>query len=125
LPGGPNPTICFNLGNVLSAMGRKEQAVERYYQVVELDRADADAWNKLGVVLADLGHTREAIAALERVLAIDADYADAHYNLADLLDETGQEPDAAAHWRAYAAMDHCGAWATHARQRLNASSCCH
>jgi tetratricopeptide (TPR) repeat protein len=123
LLGGPNPTICFNLANVLNAMGHKEQAVERYCQVVELNRTDVDAWNNLGVVLADLGRTREAIAALEQVLAIDWDYADAHYNLADLLDETGQETEAAAHWVSYAAKDHCGAWAMHARERLNASGC--
>jgi len=123
LLGGPNPTICFNLANVLNAMGQKEQAVERYYQVVELNRVDVDAWNNLGVVLADLGHTREAIAAMEQVLAIDTDYADAQYNLADLLDETGHETEAAAHWRAYAAKDHSGAWAMHARARLNASGC--
>jgi tetratricopeptide (TPR) repeat protein len=122
LLGGPNTTICFNLANVLNAIGRKDQAVERYYQVVELDRADVDAWNNLGVVLADVGRTREAIAALKQVLAIDWDHADAHYNLADLLDETGQESEAAAHWRAYAAKDHCGARAMHARERLNASA---
>ena len=123
LLGGPDPTICFNLANVLNAMGQKEQAVERYYQVLELNRADVDAWNNLGVVLADLGHTREAIAAMEQVLAIDTDYADAHYNLADLLDETGQETEAAAHWLAYAEKDHRGTRARHARQRLNASRC--
>jgi tetratricopeptide (TPR) repeat protein len=121
LLGGPNPTICFNLANVLNAMGKKQQAVERYYQAVELDRADVDAWNNLGVVLADLGQTCEAIAAMEQVLAIDRDNANAHYNLADLLDETGDEAQAAAHWRAYAAKDPCGAWAMHARERLNAS----
>jgi TPR repeat len=36
------------------------RAVERYYQAVELDRADVDAWNNLGVVLAELGRTSEA-----------------------------------------------------------------
>jgi tetratricopeptide (TPR) repeat protein len=123
LLGGPNPTICFNLANVLNALGRKEQAVERYHQVVEFNRADVDAWNNLGVVLADLGRTREAIAALEHVLAVDRDYADAHYNLADLLDETGHETEAAVHWHAYAAKDHMGAWAMHARERLNARGC--
>jgi Tfp pilus assembly protein PilF len=34
---GPDPEVCFNLGNVLHALGRKEQAAERYRQVVELD----------------------------------------------------------------------------------------
>jgi tetratricopeptide (TPR) repeat protein len=120
LLGGPNPTICFNLANALNAMGQKEQAVERYYQAVELNRTDVDAWNNLGVVLSDLGRTREAIAAMEQALAIDRDYADAHYNLADLLDESAEEIEATAHWRAYAAKDPCGAWATHARERLNA-----
>jgi len=123
LMGGPNPTICFNLANVLSAAGKKEQAVERYYQAVELNRGDADAWNNLGVVLAELGRTREAITAFKQVLAIDHDYADAHYNLADLLDEMGQEIEAAAHWHVYAAKFVDGAWALHARKRLNASEC--
>jgi tetratricopeptide (TPR) repeat protein len=120
LLGGPDPTICFNLANVLNAMGQTEQAVERYYQAVELNRADVDAWNNLGVVLADLGRGREAIAAMEQALAIDNDYMNAHYNLADLLDETGHQTEAAAHWRTYAAKDRCGAWAMHARERLNA-----
>jgi hypothetical protein len=121
LLGGPNPTICFNLANALYAMGHKEQAVERYYQVVELNRIDVDAWNNLGVVLADLGRSREAKVALEQVLAIDREHADAHYNLADLLDESGHETDATAHWQAYVANDHDGAWAMHARHRLNAA----
>jgi tetratricopeptide (TPR) repeat protein len=123
LLGGPNPTICFNLANVLTAMGQKERAVERYFQVVELNPADMDAWNNLGVVLAALGRTREALAALEQVLAIDADYADVHYNLADLLDETGHETEAAVHWHAYSAKDDSGPWARHARERLNARGC--
>src|SRR5262245_8202101 len=42
LMGGPNSTTCFNLANVLNAMGNKEQAAERYYQAVELNRGDAD-----------------------------------------------------------------------------------
>jgi len=120
LLGGPNPTICFNLANVLNATGNQEQAVERYYQAVELNRGDADAWNNLGVVLAELGRTREAITAFKRVLAIDINYADAHYNLADLLDETGHEREAAGHWRAYVATDDSGAWAMYARERLSA-----
>jgi len=121
LLGGPNPTICFNLANVLNAMGQKQQAVERYYQVVELNHEDVDAWNNLGVVLADLGHTREAKSAMEQVLAIDKDHSDAHYNLADLLDETGHKTEAAAHWLAYLAKDKSGPWAVHARQRLDGS----
>jgi tetratricopeptide (TPR) repeat protein len=119
--GGPNPAICFNLANVLNAHGKKQQAVERYYQAVELNCMDADAWNNLGVVLSDLGQTGEAIAAFKQALAIDSDNADAQYNLADLLDETGHETEATIHWRAYSAKDHNSRWATHARERLNAS----
>jgi tetratricopeptide (TPR) repeat protein len=101
-------------------LGKKEQAVERYYQAVELDCKDVDAWNNLGVVLADLGHKREAIAAFEQTLAIEQDYAEAHYNLADLLDESGRQAEAAAHWRAYSAND-WDVWTAYARERLTAS----
>jgi hypothetical protein len=43
--------------------------------------------------------------------------------LVDLLNETGQETEAAGHWGAYDAKDHTGAWAMHARERLNAGGC--
>ena len=48
LLGGPDPTICFNLANVLNAMGQKEQAVERYYQVLELNRDRRGRLEQLG-----------------------------------------------------------------------------
>ena len=39
------------LANVLYASGQREQALERLYHVLELDRNFAEAWNNLGVLL--------------------------------------------------------------------------
>jgi tetratricopeptide (TPR) repeat protein len=119
LAGGPDRDTSFNLANVLYAMGRKAEAVERYYQVVELDRNCVYGWNNLGVVLAELQRADEAKAAFERAIEIDRDYADAYFNLADLLEDMGNEEAALGYWRTYLRLDHRSRWAAYANQRTN------
>jgi tetratricopeptide (TPR) repeat protein len=118
--GGASPNVCFNLANALYCLGKKEQALERYYQAVEGDHEFTEAWNNLGALLADCGRTEEAVTALEQALALNPQYADAHYNLADLLEDTGRSADALEHWQAYVAQDQQSEWGRHARGRLAA-----
>ncbi|HYV37631.1 MAG TPA: tetratricopeptide repeat protein [Gemmataceae bacterium] len=120
LRGGPNSVICFNLANVLYRLGNKEQAVERYYQAVELDRSFAEAWNNLGIVLGEVGKHSDAIFAFERAISLSPGYADARYNLADLLDSIGDLAGAASQWQSYLAQDCQSKWAKYARERLTA-----
>ena len=118
LVGGPNAEIVFNLANVLHGLDQREEAVERYYQAVELDQAFVAAWNNLGVVLQELQRIPEALSAFEKALALSPEYADARFNLADLLEEIGRESDARPHWKAYLRNDRQTPWARYARTRL-------
>lgn len=118
LAGGPEPEICFNLGNTLYGLGRVEQAAERFRQAVELDGAYVEAWNNLGNVLWDLDETDCAIRAYQRALEIEPGYADVHYNLAEILHEKGFAGEARLHWRAYLDQDPRSQWADHVRSRL-------
>jgi tetratricopeptide (TPR) repeat protein len=117
---GPNPECSFNLANLLYTQGRKPESAERFYQVVELDRTHAEAWNNLGTVLVDLRRLEEAKAAYEK--AIGLGYADAHYNLADLLADLGDEDQARKHLQAYLQQDQHSRWARYARARLEKRS---
>lgn len=116
--GGPDIAICFNLANVLYALGQKAASAERFRQVTEIDPEFVEAWNNLGNVLAELGEREEAIASVRRAVEIDPSYADAQYALADLLDEAGRPEEAKPHWRAYLALEAHGPHADYARGRL-------
>lgn len=115
---GPDPQICFNLGNALYAHREQAAALERFRQAVELDPSFCEAWLNLGNVLCEAGDRVEALRAFQRALAIDPDYADAHYSLADALEELGRNAEAMRHWRAYLAGEAYGEWADYARSRL-------
>lgn len=120
LSGGADPVACFNLANVLYALGRKSEAAERFAISVELNPECAEAWNNLGIVLSELKRSGEAKVALQR--AIDLGHADAHYNLADLLEENGQSREAESSWRAYLQSDQTSPWASYAKKRLKRPS---
>jgi tetratricopeptide (TPR) repeat protein len=116
--GGPDPVICFNLGNVLYQSGQVGQAAERFRQAIELDHAFTEAWNNLGNALLDLGETDAAIAAFERAVTLAPDYGDAHYNLADALQQVERFSEARIHWKAFLRVSPSGEWADYARRCL-------
>jgi tetratricopeptide (TPR) repeat protein len=119
LLGAPDPEACFNLANVLYALGEKHQAAEQFREAVKIDPGFLEAWNNLGTVLGDLGQQEEAVEALRRALQLHPLYADAHYNLADILDQLGRAKEALPHWQAYARSDPTSRWGKYARQRLD------
>jgi tetratricopeptide (TPR) repeat protein len=116
---GPDAQVCFNLGNVLSALGRHEAAIERFRQAVELNANYVEAWNNLGTTLVEANQREEAIAAFAAALAHAPCYADALYNMADTLEELGRDNEAVRYWRAYLACDSSGPWADYARKRIS------
>jgi tetratricopeptide (TPR) repeat protein len=117
---GPDAELCFNLGNVLFALGRKEQAVERCRQAVELDPHYPEAWNNLGGVLEELNQIPEAMDAYRRAITLNPQYADPYHNLADLLDQMGETKEAQRLWRVYLRLDPQGQWAEYAKRRIAA-----
>jgi tetratricopeptide (TPR) repeat protein len=116
LIGGANAATAFNLANVLSAWGKNEAALERYYQALELDPGYANAWNNLGGVLMELHQFDKAIGAYRR--AIELGYPDGQFNLASLLEQIGKVDEARGHWQAYLMLDPDSPWGRLAAQRL-------
>lgn len=116
--GGPDPQLCFNLGNVLARSGEHAAAAERFSQAVELEPSYAEAWNNLGTVLTELQRSEEALAAYRAAVAADPNYSDARYSLADLLEERGEVLEARSHWQAFLRLEPSGQWANYARRRL-------
>jgi tetratricopeptide (TPR) repeat protein len=119
---GPDAKLCFNLANVLYALGQRGQAVERFRQAVELDHDFAEAWNNLGNALTEMDERDEAIEAYLRALEAQPLYANARYNLADTLEDLGRHSEARPHWQAYLRLEPIGAWADYARKRLAKSA---
>jgi tetratricopeptide (TPR) repeat protein len=115
---GPDADACFNLGNVLYALGDTPAAAERFRQAAELDPDRADAWFNLGNVLAESGEANEAAYAYRLAAEADPAYADARAELADTLDRLGNSSAAQVHWRAYLELEPQGPWADYARRRL-------
>lgn len=118
---GSDPEVCFNLANALYASRQIDAAIERYHEATCMDPVFLEAWNNLGNALAEQGRRREAIAALQHAVAIDPDYSDAQYSLADVLEVAGAAEQARPHWEAYLSLEPAGAWADHARDRLQIS----
>jgi tetratricopeptide (TPR) repeat protein len=116
--------VAFNLGNVLFAQGRKQEALSCWRLAMTLDNRDAGCCNNVGVALAELGLASEAIEAFRLALAQDPDFNDANYNLADTLDEVGRREEAEAYYRAYLRSESSGERADYARHRLRAFEAC-
>jgi len=62
--------ILNNTGSALSALGRKEEAIEAYQQAISVDSKFADPYNGLGNVLSALGRKEEAIEAYQQFIKL-------------------------------------------------------
>src|SRR5262245_5478212 len=94
-----------NLGQIVSARGESQRAIELYQRAVELnDRYDMGHYN-LGSALADQGRLEEALPHLERAIELSPGFADAHNNLGNALGRRGEYQAAIAHYRAALAID--------------------
>ena len=93
-----DPVYLNNLGNMLHAHGRFDDAIAAYRRAIELAPDYAEAHSNLGNALRDAGDADAAMLSCAQALALRPDYAPAFNNLGNALQAKG-ELDAAA--RAY------------------------
>lgn len=81
----PNfPEALNNMGNVLSEMGRREDALLSFKEAVAQKPDYTIAHNHLGSTLLGLGRLDEAAAGYEKAIALNPEFAEAHFNLGRL-----------------------------------------
>jgi tetratricopeptide (TPR) repeat protein len=81
----------MNMGHALAMMGRYEEALQRYKQVLALRPRLSEAEVAAGFVLARMGKLKEAETRYRRALTLRPDFAAAWMNLGSLLREQGRE----------------------------------
>ena len=74
----------LSIGNVLTRLGRWEEAAESYWQAINADPRFADAYNNLGIALSRMGREHGAIAAHAQAIEINPFHANAYFNLGKL-----------------------------------------
>ncbi|HMO15940.1 MAG TPA: MerR family transcriptional regulator [Pirellulaceae bacterium] len=116
---GPNPEICFRMGELLSLLNEPAAARERYFMAIELDTSYVEARANLGCVLVELGRFEEAIGMFKKTLDFHEDYPDVHFHLARLSDDLGNTVEALKYWKRFLELAPESPWADEARIRLS------
>jgi tetratricopeptide (TPR) repeat protein len=95
-----NP-VCWlahnNLGNLLSAEGDKQGAIEHFYESLEIKPDQPKVYSNLGVNQIEIGKQDAGIASFEQALKIDPNSADAEYNWGVALRKIGRSSEAIQH----------------------------
>ena len=89
-----NPRACLNLGVILAAQGRNEEALSWYNRALELKPNYAEALNNTGICWARKGEPDQAIVWYRRAVERLRAYPQAWYNLGLALSQAGREPEA-------------------------------
>jgi Flp pilus assembly protein TadD len=95
----------FNLGVVLGALGRRDEATREYRAAIELNPGDAEARNNLGYLLIEKGAWDEAALLLHRAVALNPDFPPARFNLARVLAIQGRFAESEEQMRTAARLD--------------------
>jgi len=88
-----------NLGNILSDLGRLDEAEASYRRALQINPHNANVYSNLGITLSDLGRLDEAEASYLRALQIKPDSAEAHISLGNTLHKQGRLPEAETSYR--------------------------
>ncbi|MGI9352881.1 MAG: tetratricopeptide repeat protein [Rhizobiaceae bacterium] len=75
----------YNLGLAYMNLGRAEDAIVRFREVVEKRPQDADAFNNLGAALFELEQYEDAISAYEKAVELKPDFVPALRNIGAAL----------------------------------------
>ena len=69
-----------NLGVVLDALSRREEAVSAFDRAIAIRPEYAEAWNNRGNAFLGLARLGNALESYDRALVVKPDYAEAHNN---------------------------------------------
>ena len=94
-----NPRAHTNLGAVLAAQGRIDDAIAHYQETLRLDDAYAEAHSNLAAALAGRGRLAEAGAHYQTALQLWPDDAKAHVGLGVVLSTQGRRSEAMRHYQ--------------------------
>lgn len=90
----PMAGLYSNVGAVLKAMGRLEEAIDAYKKALKLDAKFSEAHSQLGFIYQNLGRVEEATVNFEHAVAIIPGSANAHLNLGSILQKKGKLEEA-------------------------------
>ncbi|MBF0294302.1 MAG: tetratricopeptide repeat protein [Magnetococcales bacterium] len=88
-----DPLYLLNLGNILEEMGRMDEAIASFRQVLALDPDRVEAHFGLACALRPTD-PEASCRALMRVIALQPGHAEAHYNLSVLYQDWGRYREA-------------------------------
>jgi tetratricopeptide (TPR) repeat protein len=90
----------YNLGALLQAEGKLDDAVPMYKTALREDPNSATAHNSLATALLEQDNLPDAITELRKALDCDPSYVSAHYNLARALAASGSLPQSVGEFEA-------------------------
>jgi len=97
-----HPTFAIaynNLGIVLFAKQKNEEAISHYKMALELNPDSAVAHNNLGIALFTKQKNEEAISHYKMAIKINPDHAEAYYNLGNVLFAKQKNEEAISHYK--------------------------
>ena len=94
-----DPAYHNNLGNVLSNLGRLEEAAGAIGHALEHQPDNPQVRNNMGIILRRLGRFDEAARHFQGAVTAKPDYVEAHSNFGNLLMDMERFDDAAATFR--------------------------
>ena len=96
-----DPVVPFNLGNVLDAAGREQEAVHAYFDALRRDPGFAEAWVNLGTVRERQDRSDDARECYSKALSVRPDCPEALFNLGRMLTRAQDYAAALPLWRRY------------------------
>jgi tetratricopeptide (TPR) repeat protein len=88
-----------DMGNALEAVGRLEEAIDRFRQALRHDPDFAEAHYNLAGALRSRNRIEEAIDHYRQAVRLEPDFPVAHYDLACVLQAEGRTDPAIEHYR--------------------------